>query len=601
MTALAFASLPVTILVLAALRSSPLARRLVAVPSSDRWHEQSTPLLGGIGIFAGLSAGLWLAAAAGAFHPTKALVGVYGGVALLFVAGVADDLYRLRPLVKLGLQCAAGGIVLATGTNVQLVHNKFVAGAIALLWLVGLTNAFNLLDNMDGLAATLAGIAFTFFAIDAMTIHPNDAVLAFATAGAVACLGFLPFNLRPRGRALLFMGDSGSQLLGFALAGLGLSSSWKVAGTTVATLLLPILVLAVPILDTTLVTVARLLEGRPVSQGGLDHSSHRLVRLGLSEKHAVALLAVIATLIGATSLTYNVLDNQRLTIAGVVLTFVLLVQFASFLSDIEQRPSPGPTPGLWQTFAVHWRRLVEVVVDFGLITGAFAGAYAIQFGWPGSENQRHLATITLPILLVTRYLAFIPFGLYRSVWRYAGMRDLLAIGSAIVVSELVTVAFISSTQALEDFSRSVFIVDGLLCAAAIGASRVAERGLVLSMRRLHDRTARRALVVGAGRTGRSLARELRETAGERVVGFVDDNPRLRRRRVYGVPVLGATSEVARIIERTQPDIVLVTIPNAARDRLDAVVDACADAGITCHFVRREIDLDPRVVLGSTAE
>ncbi len=589
MTALALVALPVTILALVGLRRSTLARRLVALPSRDRWHEQPTPILGGIGIFAGFSAGLWLPAAAGAFHPTKPLAGIYGGVALLFVAGLVDDLHHLRPLVKLALQCAAGGIVLATGTNVQLVHNHVVAGAIAMLWLVGLTNAFNLLDNMDGLAATLAAIAFTFFA------------LAFAAAGAVACAGFLPFNLRPRGRALLFMGDSGSQLLGFALAGLGLSSSWKVAGTTVATLLLPILVLAVPILDTTLVTVARLLEGRPVAQGGLDHSSHRLVRLGLSEKHAVALLAVIATLIGGTSLTYNVLDNQRLTIAGVVLTFVLLVQFASFLADIEQRPSPDEAPGLLQTFAVHWRRLVEVVVDFGLITIAFLGAYVIQFGWPGSVNQRHLATITLPILLVARYLAFIPFGLYRSIWRYAGMRDVLAIGSAVAVSELVTVGFISSTQTLEDFSRSVFIVDGLLCTAAIGASRIAERALVIGLRRLRDRTARRSLVVGAGRTGRSLMRELRETAGERVVGFVDDNPRLRRRRVHGVPVLGATTELPRIIERTKPNIVLVTIPNAARERLDAIVDACADAGVTCHFVRREIDLDPRVVLGSTAD
>src|SRR5579862_3204805 len=101
MTALAFASLPVTILVLAALRSSPLARRLVAVPSADRWHEQPTPLLGGIGIFAGLSAGLWLAAAAGAFHPSRGLEGVYAGVALLFLAGLVDDLHKLSPVVKL--------------------------------------------------------------------------------------------------------------------------------------------------------------------------------------------------------------------------------------------------------------------------------------------------------------------------------------------------------------------------------------------------------------------------------------------------------------------------------------------------------------------
>ena len=122
--------------------------------------------------------------------------------------------------------------------------------------------------------------------------------------------------------------------------------------------------LAVPILDTTLVTIVRLLEGRPIYQGGRDHSSHRLVRFGLSEKHAVALLALVATGLGATSLTYNVLDDQRLTLVGVLVTFVLLVQFASFLADVERRPQPTEAPGLLQTFAVHWRRLVEVVVDF---------------------------------------------------------------------------------------------------------------------------------------------------------------------------------------------------------------------------------------------
>ena len=118
---------------------------------------------------------------------------------------------------------------------------------------------------------------------------------------------------------------------------------------------------------------------------------------------------------------------------------------------------------------------------------------------------------------------------------------------------------------------------------------------------MRDRAGRRALIVGAGRTGRSLMRELRETAGERVVGFVDDNPRLRRRRVYGVPVLGTTAEIDRLLERTHADVVLVTIPNAPRERLDLVVEACADVGVTCRFVRREIDLDPRVVLGTAAE
>jgi FlaA1/EpsC-like NDP-sugar epimerase len=98
-----------------------------------------------------------------------------------------------------------------------------------------------------------------------------------------------------------------------------------------------------------------------------------------------------------------------------------------------------------------------------------------------------------------------------------------------------------------------------------------------------------------------MQRELRETAGERVLGFVDDNPRLRRRRVQGTPVLGGTHELARLLESLRPDIVLVTIPDAPRERLTEIVDACTGAGVPCRFVRREIDLDPRVVLHTVPE
>ena len=193
------------------------------------------------------------------------------------------------------------------------------------------------------------------------------------------------------------MGDSGAQVLGFALAALGLAASWNVAGSTVATLLLPLLVLAVPILDTTLVTIVRLLEGRPISHGGRDHSSHRLVRLGMSEKHAVLLLALIATALGATSLAYNVLDDQRLAIVGVLVTFVLLLQFASFLADVERRRRRATTAASLDAFAVHWRRLIEVARRLRLITARSLPPTSIRFGWPGTGSQRHIADVALPV------------------------------------------------------------------------------------------------------------------------------------------------------------------------------------------------------------
>jgi UDP-GlcNAc:undecaprenyl-phosphate GlcNAc-1-phosphate transferase len=486
--------------------------------------------------------------------------------------------------------------VLSTGLQVQIVGNDVLALAIALVWLVGMTNAFNLLDNMDGLAATMAAIGCAYFAIDAVTTHPNRMVLVLALAVGLACIGFLPFNLRPGRPAAVFMGDSGSQVLGFALASLGLAASWKAAGTTVATLLLPILVLAVPILDTTLVTIVRIVEGRSIARGGRDHTSHRLVYRGLSEKRAVVLLAVIAAALGATSLAYNIVNDARLTVAGVLLTFALLVQFASFISDVER------TGGRIGSFAVRTRRLVELLVDAALITAAFTASYLLFAEGSGTTYQRHIFTVTVPALLAARFAFLIPFGLYRGVWRYAGAREAMATIGAVVCSELATYAFIWATQPWGDFPRSIFVVDAMLCAVLIGASRLGERALFRTLTVLKGRAGqRRTLIVGAGRGGRSLLRELRETPGEHVIGFVDDDPRLRRRRLQGVPVLGTADEIERILESSRPDLVLVTIPDAPRERLDFVVYGCAQAGVQCRFVRRITGLDPLSILGIGAE
>jgi UDP-GlcNAc:undecaprenyl-phosphate GlcNAc-1-phosphate transferase len=595
---------PVTAITIWAVVRSPLGRRVVAAPRLDRWHTRSTPLLGGVGIFAGFLAGVGACIAVGAAPANKELLGIVAGAAILFVAGLADDVFSLGPIPKLAAQILAACCVLLAGLSIEMIGNDVLADVIAVLWLVGMTNAFNLLDNMDGLAATLAAIAATFFAIDAVTTHPSDTSLAIALALAIACVAFLPFNLRPRSAAAVFMGDSGSQVLGFTLAALGLASSWKVAGTTVATFVLPILILAVPILDTTLVTVVRLLDGRPVYRGGRDHTSHRLVYHGLSEKRAVILLAVVSIALGATSLAYEVLGNGWLALTGVLLTFALLVQFASLLSDVDRQPDYAPPPkrSLLLTFVPNPRRLIESLVDFALISASFLAAYYIRLQDSGTTYDRHIFLVSLPVILFARYAAFIPFGLYRGVWRYAGARDAAAVVAAVVTSELVAYGFLSATVVWGGFPRSIFIIDALICTILIGASRFWERAAFRALGSLLGRSERRrTLIVGAGRAGRSLMRELRETPGEVVVGFVDDDARLRGRRLQGVPVLGGAHEMDRILDSARPETVLVTIPDAPRERLDLVVEGCAHAEVPCRFVRRETDLDPRVVLGAVRE
>jgi UDP-GlcNAc:undecaprenyl-phosphate GlcNAc-1-phosphate transferase len=571
---------------------TPVGARLVAVPSDERWHAQPTPVLGGIGIFAGFSAGILLALATGAVEWSGELGGILAGITIVFLAGLVDDVWHLGPVAKLAAQVTAAVVVLASGLSVEIVGNDVLAWAIGLLWLVGITNAFNLLDNMDGLAATLAVVSCAYFAIDAVTEHENETVLALALALGLACAGFLPFNLRPRRGAAVFMGDSGSLVIGFGLASLALAASWTVAGTTAATILLPLLVLAIPILDTTLVTIARLVEKRPVTQGGRDHTSHRLVYYGLSETKAVLLLAIVASAIGATALAYNVLDNGRLTAVGVLVTFVLLVQFGSFLSDLEERSRRGvetPEPSLWRALVFEPRRLVEVLADFVIICASFLAAYLLAVGGMGTDYERSVYLSGLPILLGARYVFFVALGVYRRVWRYATARDVVPIvigcaGSA-VVAALILVALrpIGSFPALQ-----IFVIDAILCTVLVGASRLALRLLPETLGRRGGR--RRVLIVGAGRAGRSLARELREGHAERVVGFLDDNPRVRRRRILGVSVLGSLDEAARAVASSRADEVLVSIPAAPADRLEPVLLATEGAGIPCRMVRRHVEL-----------
>ena len=593
--AVAIAAFPVAALVLWTLLRSPIGGRLVAVPSGERWHASETPSFGGVGIFAGFAAGILLAVAVGAVDASSELLGVLAGAALLFAAGLADDLFDLSPIAKLGAQFGAAAIVLASGLSVEIVDNDILATALALVWLVGITNAFNLLDNMDGLAATLAAIACAYYALDAVTEHPNRVVLVLALALGLACVGFLPFNLRPGRPAAVFMGDSGSQVLGFALAALALSSSWKVAGTTVTTILLPLLVLAVPILDTTLVTVVRLLERRPIHRGGRDHTSHRLVYYGMSETKAVALLAAVATAIGATGVAYNILDEPRVTIVGVLLTFVLLVQFASVLADLEERSRRGEeavtaSPALLQT-----RRLVEVVADFAAILASFGVAYLLFVDGLGTGYQRQVFVAALPILLGTRYVAFVAFVVYRRIWRYAGARDLASLAAATFVSAPVALGLIAATRPLKEFPWEIFVVDALLCFVLVAASRL----ILRTLPQLRDRGGRRVLIVGAGRSGRSLARELQETAGERVIGFLDDNLQLRRRRIQGVIVIGDLDDAERFVPGLEE--VLVSIPDAPVERLQPVLDACTGAGVPCRFVRRDTTAAPHSLVEALAE
>jgi UDP-GlcNAc:undecaprenyl-phosphate/decaprenyl-phosphate GlcNAc-1-phosphate transferase len=306
---------------------------LAAHPLPDRWHHPGiTPISGGIAIFAAYVIALIWA------YPTPALDSAYVpltlGAAAAFVLGLWDDLRDLSPRAKLLGQIGISLAAALAGLRPDWL-SPWIGVPVAVMVLVAVMNAVNLLDNMDGLAAGTAAVAAVGLAGIAVVIagdSPASQVAAAALAGA--CVGFLPFNFRRRRPAMLFMGDSGSLFLGFALGGLALLASPGGVGGVTAGVVAPLIVLSLPLLDTALVILVRRSEGRPVSAGGRDHSSHRLVYRGFGERHAVALLLAFAATCGGIAVALVAIDNVAVTLAAAVLVAVGMLMLGRRLAQI---------------------------------------------------------------------------------------------------------------------------------------------------------------------------------------------------------------------------------------------------------------------------
>ena len=304
-----------------------------ALPVPERWHRTPTPVTGGIALFGAFVLAVLPALQSGAiatwYRPVIAVA------AAAFAFGLLDDLLRLSVAPKLAGQVTIALLAAYEGIRPDWVRPSFGV-PMACLVLVASMNSLNLLDNMDGLAAGTASVAALGLAVVAGVVeHAGSSVVAAALAGA--CLGFLPFNYRIRKPAALFMGDSGSQLIGFTLGSLALLTSPGGAGGVAAAVAAPLLILAVPALDTGLVVIVRLGERRPFWQGGRDHSSHRLVYRGLTERRAVAVLLALTTTSTAMAVAIVIVQNPLLTGIASGVAAVALAAFGRGLAQVRSR------------------------------------------------------------------------------------------------------------------------------------------------------------------------------------------------------------------------------------------------------------------------
>ena len=568
-----------------------LARRFgaVAAPKSDRWHKAPTAMMGGVAIYIATMATLLTVVP----RTPESWVVIAAGTAL-FALGLIDDFLHLKPYQKLIGQLLGASAVIYFGLVLPWTGSALVNMILTFFWLVGVTNAVNMLDNMDGLTAGVAAIAAASLAVNFfLNGEMAEALTLMAFCGALA--GFLLYNHHP---ASIFMGDCGSMFVGFFLASTALMNGH--AGgrsrSVVAVLAVPVLTLCIPIFDTTFVTLMRKLAGRAASQGGRDHTSHRLVALGLTERHAVWMLYAFALMGGVLSVAVRRLDLD-VSVAAIAVFAIILGLLGVYLGNVrvyredeiaaaQKKPLVSFLIGL-----SHKRRIFQVALDVVLIVLAQYAAYALVFGPArASSPDWELFLKTIPAILFVKLGTFLAVGVYRGLWRYAGVADVVLYVKAIALGSVASVLLLVFAFRFEGFSRTVFVLDGLLLLLLMLGSRFAFRFMRKLLPAPHAHTGKRVLIYGAGDAGELLWRELNNNAemGYVTVGFVDDDPRKAGKMMHGLPVYPGSDSLAELCQRVKAEEIFLSMSSLPQAKLLAIVGECALAGTAVKRMRMEI-------------
>jgi UDP-GlcNAc:undecaprenyl-phosphate GlcNAc-1-phosphate transferase len=581
----------------------PLVRRIsfrmgkVAAPREDRWHRKPTPQLGGIAIYTAFLGSLLMASALnGSLGQLR--WGLLASSSLIFLLGLYDDLRELAPPTKLMGQIIVAAVVVFQGYTTNFFTPKIPDTIVAqlpnilltFLWLAGITNAINLLDNMDGLAGGIALITAGFL-IFFFWQGGDPSLLAFAAALAGAALGFLVFNFPP---ASIFMGDSGSLFLGFTLAVLAIARQPQ-ASNVFAVLGVPTLLFLLPILDTTLVTITRLLRGQSPAQGGRDHTSHRLIAFGLSERQALMALYGVAIIAGVAGIAIETLDYwlSLVLVPALVLSLALLAAYLGGLKVVNA-PSTrldGPITRLMVELTYR-RHTFEITLDFFVIGLALYLAYWTNNSLSMNDESLQLYLTRLPIALAGTYLSFYLFRIYRGVWRYVGVGDLVRYAAATAGSVALAAIITSILLPGENFSAVVLILFAVFLFLGLAATRSSFKALDQIYKPQLRAQEARVLIVGAGDAGEMALRwmQMNPQFGYRPIGFLDEDPYAVGRLIHGVDILGGFDQLDTALQQRQADGVIIAEYGLPADQVEKLIRACRARNCWVRALRLEFQL-----------
>jgi len=591
-----------------------LAARVGAIdlPNQRKVHKTPTPRMGGVAVFLSLAVGLGVLALLKPTLLTSTWLAGWDGL-LLFVAlvsvvalGISDDIKNLKPLHKFAGQLVLALIVYFSGFGISIDRTVF-AGTVfslgvfdlplTLLWIVGVTNALNLIDGLDGLASGVAMIAaLTMAPIAFLQGDIATAVVTILLSGAL--LGFLRYNFNP---AKIFLGDSGSLFLGFILSILSLKSSTKT--TTGIAILVPILALGLPIMDTFLSMTRRFLNSflpensgtrrlrdalKFIFQPDKAHVHHRLISRGMSTRGAVVVLYVFSAILGIGAFTMTLVSNQT---ASFILMGVCLVVFIG-VRQLRYREMAVLNNGVLLPLydkPIMNRESMQGFFDLAAILLSFGLASALVDGQEmlGGLGDGHLFFRRIALVAVLQLGVFFVVGHQKRTFQFFGLGDALRTMKTIVLAVIVGGIGLAATMSEFRYQDWMILINDLflLSATVIGMS-LSYRVLQYLSRRQRP-NSKGVLLYGADNMGSLVLDRILNTDLEnwRPVGFIDDNPDLEGRYFNGFPIFGGHWALQKVLRDQRVSEIIVCSDVIQEEALRRVEETAAEVGVRLKRIR----------------
>lgn len=608
---------------------TPLVRKLaiflgaVDMPNARKVHQRPIPRMGGLAVFA-------------AFHVTV-LLGLYvlplghypaplindqwwkgflPASAILVGLGVCDDIRSLGARFKFLIQAMAALVAIRFGFVIDhvtlpwgtAIEFGLLSLPVTLLWIVGVTNAFNLIDGLDGLAAGIGVLSsLTLAAIALLNQQVELALLCSVLAGALA--GFLRYNFHP---ASIFMGDAGSLFVGFTLAVLSIKTSHK--SSAAVSVLIPILAFGLPIMDTLLAMARRFLRamhviektrgsmyrlifrgGQSMFEADRDHIHHRLMQLGITHKNCVIVLYGICTTLGG--IAFLLASVRNLNVGLILLAMGVATVFAvQKLRYQELQWLRNGTLLPLSKLPLLGYRMFQILIDLALISLAYYVTYWIHFEGRFEGPVKICFIETLPVVLLTKVLVFYFTGFYRIKWEHAGLPDLLRGMRSTLLGCLVAGGVLSCLP-LKHCPRAVLIMDFYVMSSLLLGIRFSVR-LLAYYARSNPEHKRKVLIYGADRNGSLLMHELltNQKLSLTPVGFIDDDPGKQQKVFHGYPILSSFQVLGEKMRSLGAEELILATPDINSERLRDILECCRHGGITTRRFQVSLEEVPQACL-----